>query len=282
VNISVEEIKAMKKRAIFAAAAVLLTAVTAYSHDYWLEPEAFFTSAGSAVNVRLFVGEGLKSEEERPLQKERTLRFQMFSAGKVRDLLAEGQEGQMPVTRLSFGQAGNYLVAMERKAQPITLDAKKFTTYLAEEGLEAIIAERERLGEGNAEGRERYSRYLKLALQVGDRHDGECQRAVSQRLEIAPLSNPYALKIGDTLKARILFEGRPLAGAKVFTNSKYQDEIKEHATMTDKDGMVSLVLDRPGQWLIRLVHMRRCQGCADADWESFWGAYSFGLKQAGN
>jgi uncharacterized GH25 family protein len=268
----------MRKRVIFAAAAALLTAVTAYSHDYWFEPESFFAPAGGKVRVRLYVGEGLKGEEERPLQKERISRFQMFSAGKRQDLLAAGQEGQMPITQLSFGPAGNYLVAMERKAQPITLDAKKFTAYLAEEGLEAIIAERERLGEANAEGRERYSRYLKLALQVGDHHDNACQRFLGQRLEVVPLSNPYTLKIGDMLKTRILFEGRPLAGAKVFANSKNHDEIKEHDAMTDKDGVVSFVLDRPGQWLIRLVHMRRCQDCADADWESFWGAYSFGLK----
>jgi uncharacterized GH25 family protein len=271
----------MKRRVIFAAAAALLTAVTAYSHDYWFEPEAFFAPAGGNVHVRLYVGEGLRSEEERPLQKEGASRFQMFSAGKTQDLLAAGREGQMPVTQLSFGPAGNYLLAMERKAQPITLDAKKFTAYLAEEGLEAIIAERERLGERNAEGRERYSRYLKLALQVGDRHDGECQRVVGLRLEIAPQFNPYRLKIGDTLKAQILFEGRPLAGAKVGANSKDHDDIKEHDAMTDKDGMVSFVIDRPGQWLIRLVHMRRCRDCADADWESFWGAYSFGLKHAG-
>jgi len=269
----------MNKRVIFAAAAVaLMTAVIAYSHDYWFEPEVFFAPAGGSVRVRLYVGEGLKSQEERPLQKERTSRFQMFSAGKTQDLLAAGQEGQTPVTRLSFGPAGNYLVAMERKAQPITLDAKKFTAYLAEEGLEAIIAERERLGEANADGRERYSRYLKLALQVGDRRDDACQRVIGQRLEIAPQSNPYQLKVGAPLKVRILFEGRPLARAKVFTNSKDHDDIKEQDAITDKDGMASFVLDRPGQWLIRLVHMRRCQDCADADWESFWAAYSFGLK----
>jgi hypothetical protein len=26
------------------------------------------------------------------------------------------------------------------------------------------------------------------------------------------------------------------------------------------------------------LKIRRCRDCADADWESFWAAYSFGLK----
>jgi hypothetical protein len=40
--------KTMKKRAMFAAAAALLTAVTVYSHDYWFEPETFFAPAGGS------------------------------------------------------------------------------------------------------------------------------------------------------------------------------------------------------------------------------------------
>ena len=47
----------MKKQVIFtAAAAALITAVTAYSHDYWFEPEAFFAPEGCKVRVRLYEG----------------------------------------------------------------------------------------------------------------------------------------------------------------------------------------------------------------------------------
>jgi len=72
--------KTMKKRAMFAVAAALLTAVTVYSHDYWFEPETFFASAGGGAHVRLYVGEGLKSEEERLLQKGRAFGPPIHSA----------------------------------------------------------------------------------------------------------------------------------------------------------------------------------------------------------
>src|SRR5262249_32476125 len=48
--------KTMKNRVIFAAAATLLTAVTAYSLDYWFEPAAFLPAAGCNVRVRLYEG----------------------------------------------------------------------------------------------------------------------------------------------------------------------------------------------------------------------------------
>lgn len=30
--------------------------------------------------------------------------------------------------------------------------------------------------------------------------------------------------------------------------------------------------------MLHMVHMRRCEGCVEADWESFWAAYTFGMK----
>jgi uncharacterized GH25 family protein len=272
----------MKHRTVFrVAVALLLLAIPAFSHDYWFEPDTFFAPEGGRVRLRLLVGEALKSQEERPLQKERTPRFQMISAGREpEDLLAQGKDGQVPVASVTLASAGNYLIAMERNAQPITLKAKQFTKYLKEEGLDSIIALRERSGESRKPGRERYSRCLKALLQVGDRHDDTYGRILGQKLEIVPQSNPYGLKAGDTLEVRILFDGKPLAGARVFADNRHEGKILGQTMRTSSDGLVSFKLHTPGEWVIRLVHMRRCERCDDADWESFWGSYSFGMRPA--
>lgn len=261
-------------------ALLIMVAAPVFAHDYWFNPTSYFAPVGGSIEVRLYVGDEYKIEEERPLQKERTAGFQMFSAGQGPvNLTARGQDNQSPVASLSFKSAGNYLIAMERKAATIKLDARKFTDYLAEEGLDSIIALREQAGEGGKEGRERYRRYLKALFQVGDQSDDIYNRVLGQRLEIIPQSNPYGMKPGDTLRVRIIFEGKPLAGAKVFAYNRSGDEVHEQAQRTTSDGMVAFKLDRPGEWLVRLVHMRRCvRDCAEIDWESFWGAYSFGMK----
>ncbi|MGH9902841.1 MAG: DUF4198 domain-containing protein, partial [Pyrinomonadaceae bacterium] len=183
-----------------AAILLLLLAAQALPHDYWLEPERFFLPAGGGrVRVRMHVGEHLKSEAARPLQKARTADFRMFSSAGAEDLLSPAREGQMPVAEVTLARDGNYLFVMERKATEIKLDAEKFRAYLVEEGLEPIIAARERAGESGREGRERYSRYLKSLVQVGGRHDATYGRKVGHRLEITPLVNPYALRPGASL-----------------------------------------------------------------------------------
>jgi uncharacterized GH25 family protein len=261
-----------------AAVALVLMVVPALSHDYWFEPEEFFVSVGDTVGVHLFVGEGLKADEERVLQMEKTPRFQMFSAGETEDLKAIAKDGQMPVAQVTFKTAGNYLIAMERNWSAITLDAKKFTEYLREEGLDSIVAQREQSGEASKEARERYSRYLKSLVQAGSRQDDTYRRELGFTLEIIPQTNPYSLQPGGELRAKVLFEGKPLPNANIFADNREAGNTRTQGSKTSSNGTAVFKIDRPGLWLLRLVHMRRCENQAEADWESFWAAYTFGAK----
>lgn len=272
----------MKRQFILCVSVVLLVFIAApvLAHDYWFAPESFFIPVGASTRVHLYVGDEFKREEERQLQKERTSRFEMLSAKlPPLNLIAAGQDNQTPVAQITFKSAGNPLIVMERKPQQIELAAPKFTDYLTEEGLTKIIAERQQSGESNKPGRERYSRYLKALVQVGDQHDDTYKRVLGQTLEIIPQSNPYNLQRGDVLQVRVLFEGKPLSDVQVSAYNSSEGKIGIQTARTDGDGMAAFKLDKSGDWLVRLVYMRRCaKQCANTDWESFWGAYSFGMK----
>ncbi len=260
------------------ALAVLLFSANALAHDYWLEPEAFFIAVGGSVTVRMHLGGNFVSEEERPYKESSNVMFELYTARGAQDLAPLAQDGETPVAQLKLNEAGNYLLAMERKPQTITLPAEKFTEYLKEEGLDSIIAERARLNESGSEGRERYRRFLKSLLQVGDRQDVIYKRVVGQELEIFPLNNPYDLKPGSTLRLAVFFQGQRLGGATVFAHHRAGGKVYTQKLKTDSNGMVYVKLERAGEWLIRLVHMRRCVDCKAIDWESFWSAFSFGVR----
>lgn len=267
-------------RPVSAAALILMLTLAATAHDYWLEPERFFVGVGDKINLRLFLGEGLRSEEERPFQKERTVSFRLISEKESRDLMAVGEDGKMPVAQLSFAREGNYLVEMVRNASTIKLDADKFNEYLVEEGLQNIIAERKRSGEDKREGRERYTRYLKSLLQAGAKRDNTYSKILGHRLEIIPLANPYGLKRGDAFRVRILFKGKPLTGATVEAFRRDGGSMVSQNAATDSRGEAGFKFDGGGAWNVRLVHMRRCAGvdCGEIDWESFWASLTFGAK----
>jgi uncharacterized GH25 family protein len=269
----------MKIRTVSSALLVLLLAAGVLAHDYWMSPGSFFLQVGGSTPVRLFVGDEFKREEERVLQKDQTSRFELVSPkGSIEDLLPAAQRDQSPIARPRFNIAGNYLLVMERTPQRIELAPDKFTAYLTEEGLNAILDQRQQAGESTRPGRERYSRYLKALFQVGDKYDKTYKRVMGQKLEILPESNPYELKPGQRLKVLVLFDGQPLIGTQVSAYNNADDVVHTEIARTDIEGKVSFVINRTGDWLIRLVYMRRCLNCQDADWESFWGAYSFGVK----
>jgi uncharacterized GH25 family protein len=260
--------------------AVLLLAYLArpaLAHDYWIEPDNFSPPVGKAVAVRVFVGDHFNREAERPFQKKLTVSLRLVSAVKTVDLRTLGQEGKIPLTEVLCPDQGSYWVALERAPVGITLAADKFNRYLEDERLTAIREERKRAKEDGRPGRERYSRYLKCLLRAGGTGDATWEKVLGHRLEIVLLADPHAAT-GGMLKVRLLFEGKPLPNVALFALCKEGKQVTEQKLATAADGTAEVKLLGKGIWLLRLVHMRRCAGRADADWESFWTSLTFELR----
>ncbi len=157
----------MKSKLLPTMICAMLLSANAFAHEYWFEPETFFSAPGQKTVVHLYVGDGLtKDREERPFQLAKTTMFQLFSIPKTWDLKTSLVDEALPIYNFSADRAGNYLLAMERNWSYIKLEPQKFADYLREDGMEYIIAERERIGESAKEGRERYSRFIKSAERV--------------------------------------------------------------------------------------------------------------------
>lgn len=255
-----------------------LLACPVSAHDYWLEAQPFFGKEGEAVHLRLFVGEEFTGEAEKAFQKKATVKFHWHGAGDAIDLAVTAKEDQKPYGQATPAKAGSYLATLEREPRQITLTADKFNAYLKEEGLDAVLEDRRKNGEEKAEGRERYRRYLKALVQVGATRDDTYKKEVGHRLEIGPQAHPAERKAGDTLTVRVLFEGKPLANARLNAYRRGQDKVHGQTIRTSKEGLAEVKLDQSGPWLVRLVHMRRAGEDKEIDWESFWAGYSFAVK----
>ena len=255
---------------------VVLTA-DALAHEYWIEPAKFSIAKGEKTQVKLLLGDGLvKDVEERPFQADKTTVFSVFSRRQTLDLRSRLADGATPLYEFTGAEMGNYLFAMERTWSYITIEPDQFDAYLREDGMEYIIAEREKLGESKRPGRERYARFLKSLLQVGRKGDDTYKKRTGLTVELIPQANPYSKKVGDLISFQALLDNKPLAGYTVFADNRQTGKKK---LLTDKNGKFTFKLDAPGLWLTRLVFMRRCKvDCGDADWESFWASFSFVIE----
>ena len=261
----------------FAILLCLLVAAPAAAHDYWLVPETFTPKDGANVPVRMYVGEALKPEQEVAYSAKKTVTVRLVTAKGVAKV-QEMQDGAKPAFAFKMEGTGTAVLRVDRDWSSITLKADKFTAYLKEEGLAAIVKARAAAGESDADGKERYRRCLKTIADAGGKPDDTPTKPVGQVFEIVPAKNPYALKAGDELPLVVLFEDKPLAGLKVTAYHRDGDTLTDATATTDKDGKAALKLPKAGGWVVRAVHMRRvAEKNPAADWESFWASVTFRL-----
>lgn len=251
--------------AAFAAGAV-------QAHNFWIEPSAFTPAPGQRVAVRLRVGIDLKGD---PVPRDPSLMKRFVAAGPSGDSPVPGIPNTEPAGFEAFALPGLYTIVYDSGRSPIELDAGKFEEYLHQEGLEKISALRARQGKSAAGAKEVFSRCAKALLAVGTASGPGWDRVFNQRLELVAERNPYTLVGGGELPVRLLYEGKPLAGALV--TALQRDRPEKVTARTDAKGRATLKLDRPGFWLVKAVHMIPAPADAGADWESFWASLTFSL-----
>ena len=237
--------------------------------------------------VRQLAGTELDTQYDLPLLRLLTRRFELLTPTETIDLLAElpdvrTQPEVKPVLQRRLDFEGLALLTMEQDFIYDAFSTEKFLEYLAHDDLD-LGEFRARIGRKPEED-ERYARFLKSLVQVGQVADGDLhERVLGQKIEILLRQNPYRLDAGDDLEVQILFDGEPLRDKIVAAFNRDADgDISNFKARTDENGIARFTLQRTGAWLVRLVHMLPCverfeNDCADVDWESYWTSFSFSL-----
>jgi len=253
----------------------LLTSISAgYAHDYYLLPDTFTPAVNKPVVVRLHLGDGFTSDGEKAFDPRLASTFQLVGPKHTMDLNKEWRE-EVKAPTLKLSDKGTHWLRLDRLPRQITLDAEKFNSYLADEGLQSILEQRRKEKEDKEPGRERYSRCLKCLLQADDVRDEAATKPLGQKLEIVPQTHPAAVAKGKTLAVTVLFDAKPLADVALTAYRREGDKVHKQTLRTDKEGVASVRIDGGGVWLLRLVHMQGCPDRKEADWESYWSALTF-------
>lgn len=248
------------------------TAPPLRAHDAWIEPTEFHPAAGSIVGARLRVGQNLIGDPL-PRDSARIREFVVADSSGRRPLI--GHDGDDPAGVLRVAAPGLLVIGYHSHPSVVTEASQQFERYLAEEGLDAIAAERARSGATDSV-RELFSRCAKSLVLSGPAGADQADRALGFTLELVAERNPYGARAGDELPVRLTYEGRPLAGALVVAINR-DDPAGKLAARSDGDGRVRFVLPRGGFWLIKAVHMIPAPAGADAQWQSFWASLTFDL-----
>ena len=99
---------------------------------------------------------------------------------------------------------------------------------------------------------------------------------VGMSLEIVPQRDPFQTRRGQALPLRVLYQGRPLAGATVKLNNLDNDAQPFATAVTDAVGSVAFAHPGAGHWQFNVIWTRPLLGNRDAEFETTFSSLTFG------
>ncbi len=235
-------------------------------HDLWLEASDYSFRDSGSVTVR--VGSGVPFAKSEPVSSEARFASRMtIDAAGVRMTTAPTRiEGDYRCYDVDIMSASS-VVALTTHPRTIELSAGSFRDYVNHDVDPAIWQRRDAAGLTSGSVQERYRKFAKLLVRVGD-SDEAWSIPTGLTLEIVPVAPGSD---DQRFSAAVLFEGAPVAGARVglFTHGR-AGRIDRY---TDAGGVVQFRLE-PGVHCLRYTHMKPANE-PGLDYESWWASLVF-------
>ncbi|CAG5075039.1 hypothetical protein DYBT9623_05556 [Dyadobacter sp. CECT 9623] len=265
----------MKINKLLLLTGLLLLGTIAFAHEFWLEPLKFWLRKNEKVRIDLMVGEDYRGEYSNGT-KYKILKLDHYGNNQKQDIRSKVYGDSLSRIDISFATGGNHLIAFSNTSKFIELEASRFNEYLRTEGLDNVVKLRIQGNDTLKAGRELYQRCVKTLIQVDDEKDNSYAINTGMRLEIIPDKNPYAQKSTKPISFKILFDNKPLKDALVLAWHMVEGKTSHTTVRSDKNGEVTFPINPTGKWMISAVHMVTNSNTRHADWQSYWGSYTFG------
>lgn len=262
----------------------------AAAHEFWLWPSSYHAPGGREIQIAAATGEGFGGQPM-PFARERTVSLELLAARRL-DLTVVAGEGDSVFARFIAPDDSGAVVTYVSEPAAITLPAAKFEAYLADDGLDQVLAARAAAGQSTLPGRERFRRCAKTWVAGTGRAGANASalRLLSPAglpAEIVALTDPLA---ADTLRVQLCAGGRPVPGALVHAwrrplaersasawrpeSCRGRAEVEPAAALrTDARGEVAIPL-MGGEWIVSAVVMVPSTA-PECDWESTWASLTF-------
>ena len=254
---------------------VSISTLVIFGHNLWLvgkkEPTRVRISANTGDNF---------PESDSAVKPERVADFRLVSSSGSTPIENYLVENHSLVADVQNADNKSFCVALALHAHPITLEAKKFAGYIAEENAQEFVKPNFVSETATEPQRESYTKFAKVLIENASVQPGDISNLVAgHRLEIVPQVAPSSLGGGGKLSVKILFEDEPIAGLRVSSGCEELNGGKYSAhTITNENGLAEIKIENAGHWFVRTHFIRPHADKENFDWESFWASVTFRIQ----
>lgn len=261
-------------RSLAVLTSLLVTAIPALSHEFWIEPEEYQVESGAPLNAQFRNGQNFKGSALAYFDK-RSARLEQVIAGQAMPYV--GRMGDIPA--IETIAPGDGLLVIVHQTAPQTLEYKtweKFQAFADHKDFPDIRAKHLDRGLPESGFTERYTRHAKALIAVGD--GAGTDRPSGMETEFVALTNPYTDDPGNGVQVQLLYQGRPRADAQVETFEKAADgTVTIQLLRTDSLGQANIPVRSGHVYLLDAVVLRPLSDDSPEVWESLWAAMSFAV-----
>lgn len=255
---------------------IVSVALILQAHEFWMAPSKYYYSPGENFSLDFRVGEDFIGEAW-PVKKDRFERFEVHHLNEVKDIKSLIKDGDAKAVSFPLHDEGSHIVVMQTNNVFSELDGEKFNAYLKEDALDEAYGYRRKNNQLDKPGKELYARYSKSIVQVGSKVDDGYKKSAGLPIEIFVEQNPATLKVGSKVSFKLMFEGKPLFGARVSVWNRHNNRTTRQPIFTQQDGRIETHISNPGPWMVSVVKMVPSKD-PKADWQSYWASLTFGIK----
>jgi hypothetical protein len=270
---------------------LLSMALRATAHDFWLVPDAFRLAPGSVMQSRGQTS-SLFPTSESAVAPDRVVEARLVAAAESEEVRDFSRAGTSLLLRHRPTTAGQRVLAVRLAPRFVRESPASFRRYMELEGAPELLDRYERDGllppvDSRDSITRSYEKYAKAVLEVGN-GPRAFDRLAGHPLEITPLADPSALRLGDTLTVQVRFRGAPLANAHLHAGSAPDIPVARADTglarragehdlhlVSDAHGSVRVHIRERGIWNVRTLYIVPGTGNGAADWEVHWATLVF-------
>ena len=262
------------------------------AHDFWLVPDAFAVTPGGRMAVRGQTS-SLFPTSLSAVTPDRVVEARVVTANNsvlLKNVSVAGLSLRLSHQAVSVGQ---HLIGVQLAPRSIRESPASFKKYLDLEGAPEARQRFEKEGLLPAVGGDsltrRYAKYSKTVVEVG-KGARAFHRVFGHPLEFVPLTDPSLLRVGDSVRVRLLLLGKPAPAARLHagavpagatamndTVAARRAAADDIAVETDGHGEVVIVLTRAGLWNVRTLQIVPATKGSGADWDVHWATFVFSV-----
>ena len=255
---------------------VLLTA-RASAHELWVEPLEPHLQTGDRVQAHIIIGEMLVGDHQIYLPSRTEKLLALTPSGPLE---MAPRSGSQPAIDFNPSQNGHMMLVYQSSVNYVNYTTfDKFQKFATKKGV-ADIADRHReRGLPTTKFKERYKRYAKASVFIGEPTTELNDKPVGMEVEFVMISAAQPDSNSQALRIRLFYQAQAEGDAVVTLFSRAPNGTVETATLkTLADGSVNIIARAGHDYLLDYVKLRELDPQSDrrgAVWDSLWASLTF-------